>query len=70
MAKFRGRFFKNKGIALSKKDRAIGLDAMSSSEFAKEAAPDILKNGTSLKTATPSLRHVLTEELKRIDSDS
>ncbi len=70
MAKFRGRFLKNKGIALSKKDRAIGLDAMSSSEFAKEAAPDILKNGTSLKTATPSLRHVLTEELKRIDSDS
>ena len=70
MAKFRGRFLKNKGIALSKKDRAIGLDAMSSSEFAKEASPDILKNGTSLKTATPSLRHVLTEELKRIDSDS
>ena len=70
MAKFRGRFLKNKGIALSKKDRAIGLDAISSSEFAKEAAPDILKNGTSLKTATPSLRHVLTEELKRIDSDS
>ena len=70
MAKFRGRFLKNKGIALSKKDRAIGLDAMSSSEFANEAAPDILKNGTSLKTATPSLRHVLTEELKRIDSDS
>ena len=70
MAKFRGRFLKNKGIALSKKDRAIGLYAMSSSEFAKEAAPDILKNGTSLKTATPSLRHALTEELKRIDSDS
>ena len=70
MAKFRGRFLKNKGIALSKKDRAIGLDAMSSSGFAKEAAPDILKNGTSLKTATPSLRHALTEELKRIDSDS
>ena len=70
MAKFRGRFLKNKGIALSKKDRAIGLDAMSSSEFAKEASPDILKNGTSLKTATPSLRHALTEELKRIDSDS
>jgi len=70
MAKFRGRFLKNKGIALSKKDRAIGLDAMSSSEFAKEAAPDILKNGTSLKTATPSLRHALTEELKRIESDS
>ena len=63
MAKFRGRFLKNKGIALSKKDRAIGLDAMSSSEFAKEAAPDILKNGTSLKTATPSLRHAVTEEL-------
>ncbi len=70
MAKFRGRFLKNKGIALSKKDRAIGLDAMSTSEFAKEASPDILKNGTSLKTATPSLRHALTEELKRIDSDS
>ena len=70
MAKFRGRFLKNKGIALSKKDRGIGLDAMSTSEFVKEASPDILKNGTSLKTATPSLRHALTEELKRIDSDS
>ena len=70
MAKFRGRFLKNKGIAISKKDRANGDDAMNTSEFAKVAAPDILKNNTSLKTATPSLRHAITEELKRIDSDS
>ena len=70
MAKFRGRFLKNKGIAISKKDRANGDDAMNTSDFAKITAPDILKDGTSLKTATPSLRPVLTEELKRIDSDS
>ena len=70
MAKFRGRFLKNKDIAISKKDRANGDDAMNTSEFAKDAAPEILKDGTSLKTATPSLRHAITEELKRIDSDS
>ena len=70
MAKFRGRFLKNKGIAISKKDRANGDDAMNTSDFAKITAPGILKDGSSLKTATPSLRHVLTEELKRIDSDS
>ena len=70
MAKFRGRFVKNKGIAISKKDRANGDDAMNTSDFAKITAPGILKDGTSLKTATPSLRHALTEELKRIESDS
>ena len=70
MPKFRGRFLKNKGIRISNTDRANGDDAMNTSEFAKISAPDILKNGTSLKTATPSLRHALTEELKRIDSDS
>ena len=70
MAKFRGHFLKNQGIAISKKDRANGDDAMNTSEFAKIASPNILKDGTSLKTATPSLRHALTEELKRIDSDS
>ena len=70
MAKFRGRFLKNKGIAISKKDRANGDDAMNTSDFAKITAPDILKDGTSLKTATPSLSHALTEELKRIKSDS
>ena len=70
MAKFSGRFLKNKGIAISKKDRANGDDAMNTSDFAKITAPDILKDGTSLKTATPSLRHALTEELKRIESDS
>ena len=70
MAKFRGRFLKKKGIAISKKDLAYGLDAKSTAEFAEVAAPDILKDGTSLKTATPSLRHALTEEFKRIDSDS
>ena len=70
MAKFRGRFLKNKGIAISKKDRANGDDAMNTSDFAKITAPGILKDGTSLKTATPSLRHVLAEDLKRIDSDS
>ena len=70
MAKFRCRFLKNKGIAISKKDRANGDDAMNTSDFAKITAPGILKDGTSLKTATPSLRHALTEELKRIESDS
>ena len=70
MAKFRGRFLKNKGIAISKKDRANGDDAMNTSDFAKITAPGILKEGTALKTATPSLRHALTEELKRIESDS
>ena len=70
MSKFRGRFLKNKGIAISKKDRANGDDAMNTSDFAKITAPGILKDGTSLKTATPSLRHALTEELKRIESDS
>ena len=70
MAKFRGRFLKNKGIAISKKDRANGDDAINTLDFAKITAPGILKDGTSLKTATPSLRHALTEELKRIESDS
>ena len=70
MAKFRGRFLKNKGIAISKKDRANGDDAKNTLVFVKVTAPSILENGTDLKTATPSLRHALTEELKRIDSDS
>ena len=70
MAKFRGRFLKNKGIAISKKDRANGDDAKNTLVFAKVTAPSILENGTDLKTATPSLRHALTEEFKRIDSDS
>ena len=70
MAKFRGRFLKKKGIALSKKERAEGFSAKNTAEFAEVAAPDILKNGSDLKTASPSLRHALTEELKRIESDS
>ena len=41
MAKFRGRFLKNKGIAISKKDRANGDDAMNTSDFAKITAPGI-----------------------------
>ena len=55
MAKFRGRFLKNKGIAISKSDRVNGDDAKNTSEFAKSAAP---------------LRHALIEELKKINSDS
>ena len=70
MAKFRGRFLKNKGIAISKSDRANGDDAKNTSEFAKSVAPEIFENNTSLKTATPSLRHALIEELKKIGSDS
>tara|TARA_B100001057_G_scaffold368693_1_gene372234 strand:+ start:311 stop:523 length:213 start_codon:yes stop_codon:yes gene_type:complete len=70
MAKFRGKFFKKKGIVISKKERADGFSAKNTAEFAEVAAPDILKNGSNLKTASPSLRHALKEEIKRIDSDS
>ena len=57
MAKFRGRFLKKKGIALSKKMRAEGFDAKTTAEFVELSAPDILKNGSDLKTASLSLRH-------------
>ena len=70
MAKFRGKFFKKKGIVISKKERADGFSAKNTAEFAEVAAPDILKNGSNLKTASPSLRHALKEEIKRIDSDN
>ena len=70
MAKFRGRFLKKKGIALSKKERAEGFDAKLTAEFVEAAAPDILKSDSDLKTASPSLRHALIEEFKRIDSNS
>ena len=64
MAKFRGRFLKKKGIALSKKERAEGFDAKTTAEFVELSAPDVLKKGS------PSLRHALQQEIKRIDSDS
>ena len=70
MAKFRGRFLKKKGIALSKKMRADGFSAKSTAEFVEAAAPDILESGSDLKTASPSLRHSLQQEFKRIDGDS
>ena len=70
MAKFRGKFFKKKGIALSKKEREAGFDAKSTAEFIEAAAPEILKSGFDLKTASPSLRYALQQEFKRIESDS
>ena len=70
MAKFRGRFFKKKSIALSKKERAEGFDAKTTAEFVELSAPDVLKKGSDLKTASPSLRHALQQEIKRIDSNS
>ena len=70
MAKFRGRFLKKKGIALSKKEREQGFNAKITAEFVEASAPDILKNGSDLKTASPSLRHAFQQEFKRIDSDS
>ena len=68
MAKFRGRFLKKKGIALSKKERAEGFSAKNTAEFVEAAAPDILKSDSDLKTASPSLRHALQQEIKRIDN--
>ena len=41
MAKFRGRFFKKKSIALSKKERAEGFDAKTTAEFVELSAPDV-----------------------------
>ena len=70
MAKFRGRFFKKKSIALSKKERAEGFDAKTTAEFVELSAPDVLERGSDLKTASPSLRHALQQEIKRIDSNS
>ena len=70
MAKFRGRFLKKKGIALSKKERAEGFNAKLTAEFVEASAPDVLEKGSDLKTASPSLRHALIEEFKRIDSNS
>ena len=70
MAKFRGRFLKKKGIALSKKERAEGFDAKNTAEFVELSAPDVLERGSDFKTASPSLRHALQQEIKRIDSDS
>ena len=70
MAKFRGRFFKKKGIALSKKEREEGFNAKITAEFVEASAPDVLERGSDFKTASPSLRHALQQELKRIDSDS
>ena len=70
MAKFRGKFFKKKGIVISKKERAEGFSAKNTAEFVEASAPDILKSDSDLKTASPSLRHALIEEFKRIDSNS
>ena len=70
MAKFRGRFFKKKSIALSKKERAEGFDAKTTAEFVELSAPDVLEKGSDFKTASPSLRHALQQEIKRINSDS
>ena len=70
MAKFRGKFFKKKGIVVSKKERAKGFSAKNTAEFVEAAAPDILKSDSDLKTASPSLRHALQQEIKRINSDS
>ena len=46
-----------KGIALSKKMLAEGFNAKLTAEFVESSAPDILKNGSDLKTASLSLRH-------------
>ena len=70
MAKFRGKFFKKKGIVISKKERAEGFDAKTTAEFVELSAPDVLEKGSDFKTASPSLRHALQQEIKRIDSNS
>ena len=50
--------------------RAEGFDAKTTAEFVELSAPDVLEKGSDLKTASPSLRHALQQEIKRIDSDS
>ena len=47
-----------------------GFDAKNTAEFVELSAPDVLERGSDLKTASPSLRHALQQEIKRIDSNS